>query len=112
MSRTATIQRQTAETTISLELNLEGSGVAKIAMKMVDDMVNGVFGGLGFAKRYVAPVVLLLGFILFPATLNQIPFFATVLEIMAFKLGAELMLKNCSKELRIVKSTDVNDDDL
>ena len=31
MSRTAKIERQTAETDITLELNLDGSGVAKIA---------------------------------------------------------------------------------
>lgn len=77
--------------------------VARIFMKMVDDMMNGLLGNACYVKRYVLPVAMLVGFVLFPSTLANVPFVATVCDIVAFKLGAELMLKNHAKETRMVK---------
>lgn len=84
--------------------------VARIFLKMVDDMLNGLLGNAGYVKRYVQPVAMLAGFLIFPTTLANVPFVATACEIVAFKLGAELMLKNHTKETRMVK-VEVADDE-
>ena len=65
--------------------------------------VQGLLGNACYVKRYVLPVAMLVGFVLFPTTLANVPFVATVCDIVAFKLGAELMLKNHAKETRMVK---------
>lgn len=73
-------------------------GVAKVFLKMIDDMVNGLIGNMSTAKRYMLPFCVAGLLVFFPGTLNYLPFLMTFGEILAFKLGAELMLKNYAKE--------------
>lgn len=81
--------------------------IGRVFLKMIDDMVNGLVGNMNFAYRYMLPFIVTGLLVCFPHTVSYVPFLATAGEILSFKLGADLMLKNYAKETVMISSNSV-----